>query len=174
MITLLRYARQAVVVLFFALTSLACEKTAPVSDVPEPEPAAQQAATPTNDGPFVVNQDFPAHYAAGAENAVSTTMDYKGSEPVTALALQVKLPLGWQFGTILEGAKPAVTPKPDATETVTMVWIQAPAFPATLRYTVKVPDWAEGTHTMEAQAIYRTLGGELRSGLDQVQSVHSP
>ena len=101
-------------------------------------------------------------------------MAYEGSEPVKALALQIKLPLGWQFGALQDGAKPAIIPKAGATDTVTMVWIQAPDFPATLAYTVSVPDWAEGTHTLEAQALYRTLGGELQSPLNRVAAKKTP
>ena len=129
---------------------------------------------PTNDGPFLVTLSMADTYAPGEDQTTLVTMDYKGSEPVTALALQLKLPTGWQFKALVDGPKPAIEPKPGATDTLTLVWITAPAFPATLTCSVAVPAWAEGTFTLEAQAIYRTFGGELQSAVSAVQAKNAP
>lgn len=142
----------------------------PTAEMNKEAPASPEE--PVTDGPFTVSQTVPEHYEPGKANAVSFTMAYGGSDPVTALAIQVKLPLGWQFGAIQGDTKPAVVPKEGATDTVTMVWIQPPAFPAEVAYTVEVPDWAEGTYALEATAIYRALGGELRSPVSRAESTH--
>lgn len=151
-----------------------CGQTPPASV--DPVKVAEDALEETvetpaqGNGPFTVTQTLPEAYTPAAAMTASVTMNYEGTEPVTALALQLKLPLGWQFDTLETGPKPAIEPKAGATDTLTLVWITAPAFPATLSYTVQVPDWAEGTLTMEAQAIYRTLGDELQSPVSTAQT----
>ncbi|MCF6285828.1 MAG: hypothetical protein L3K26_11610 [Candidatus Hydrogenedentes bacterium] len=157
-----------------SLFPLACGPAEPMVVAPDATPAPPLQASPQKDGPFTVTQVFGPHYAPGMENKVPVTMNYGGSEPVTALALQIKLPLGWQFGGLQDGAKPAIIPETGATDTITMVWVQAPDFPATLTYTVRVPDWAEGTHTVEAQALYRSLGGERQSPVSRVTAKKAP
>ena len=134
-----------------------------VSQPKDKETTADAVPANVEQAPFMVKQSTAPGYAPGKDLAVTATLSYTGIDPVTALAFQIALPLGWQFGTVTEGTPPAITPKEGATDTVNMVWIQAPAFPATIAYTVKVPDWAEGTINVDSKAIYRALGGEEQS-----------
>jgi len=161
--------------LLLALASLACGQSPPkAEEVPAGSAAPAEEAASGKDGPFVVTQQAARNYTAGGEYTASATLDYRGTERITALALQLKIPLGWQFGSLLEGPKPAILPEPGTTDTITLVWITAPEFPATLTYTVTVPDWAEGTLPIAAQAIYRTLGGELRSPPSEAKVTGGP
>lgn len=164
----------APLVALFLLVFAGCSEPVPA---PETLPASLktlETPPPTKDGPFIVTQTLPNPYRPGEANTASFTMDYRGSEPVTALALQVKLPVAWQFVALTEGDKPAIVPKAESSDQLTFVWITAPEFPATLTYTLSVPEWAEGTYALEAQAIYRCLGGELHSKPHRVESTFRP
>lgn len=128
-----------------------------------------QAKSETPAGPFTVTQAIGDHYTPGGPITVKATMNYTGTEPVTALALQTKLPPAWTYGGIGGTLKPAIDPPVGTTDELTQIWIQIPSFPATVEYTLKVADWSEGTCTVTAQAIYRTLGGELKSSADEAE-----
>ncbi len=159
------YCRIAPLLLTLGALMAGCSQPAPVpAATPEvmPKPAAAPEA-PRKDGPFTVTVEFGETYTPNEDNSIALTMAYEGTEPVTALALQLKLPLGWQFSALTDGPKPAIVPKAGATDMVTLVWIQSPEFPATLTCSIIVPDWAEGSLALEARTIYRTLGGELQS-----------
>lgn len=155
--------------LVLALAPIGCSKGEPVpaADPREAsEPAAPEVDAPAS--PFTVTHEVSPHYTPGAPLTVKTTMNYTGAEPVTALALQVTLPQAWTYGGIKGELKPAIDPPAGTTAQLTLIWIQIPAFPATIEYTLDVPDWTEGTHTLSTQAIYRTLGGELQSPVHEV------
>lgn len=149
--------------------------TTPGCSGPEKVPTAGPSTAPevvkasaTPEAPFTVTQEIVRHYTPGAPVTVKATMNYTGTEPVTALALQTELPPAWVYGGIQGDLKPAIDPPAGTTGTLTLIWIQIPAFPATVEYTLNVPDWAEGTYTLSAHALYRTLGGELHSPVDEV------
>lgn len=144
---------------------LACSKSVKEAEVP-PTPAIEKQADPAS--PFTVTLEFGEHYLPGTTNKVHVAMNYTGAEPVTALALQTKLPQAWQYAGISGNVRPAIDPPKGTTEQVTLIWIQIPEFPASVEYMLEVPTWAEGTYTLSTQAIYRTLGGELKSPTSQV------
>ena len=156
-------------VLVIALAPVGCLKE-------EPAPAAEAEATsstaaPETDtppSPFTVTHEVSPHYTPGAALTIKTTMNYTGNEPVTALALQTTLPQAWTYGGIQGELRPAIDPPAGTTGALTLIWIQIPTFPATIEYSLEVPDWTEGTHRLSTQAIYRTLGGELKSPVHEI------
>lgn len=159
-----KYQIYGLLVLVLTLAPVGCSKEAPVRPA-DPNgvtasPSAEPDATPS---PFTVSHEVSPHYTPGAPLTVKTTMSYTGTEPVTALALQTALPPAWTYGGIRGDLKPAIDPPVGTTGALTLIWIQIPTFPATIEYTLDVPDWTEGTHTLSTQAIYRTLGEELNS-----------
>lgn len=129
------------------------------SGVVEEKPAPEAAAA------FTVAMTPLAGYTPGTANTIQVRMNYTGSEPVTALALQTTLPQGWTYAGIRGTLKPAIDPPAGTTNELTLIWIQIPEFPATVEFALEVPEWAEGTYTLSHRAIYRTLGGELQSPL---------
>lgn len=137
-------------------------ETAVVGTVEEKAPSEAPA------NPFTVTQEISEHYSPGGSVTVKATMNYTGKEPVTALALQTALPPAWTYGGIGGTLKPAIDPPVGTTGELTLIWINIPSFPATVEYTLKVADWSEGTCTLSARAIYRTLGGELKSPANEV------
>lgn len=170
--TLSKHIGRGALAIMLLLAPWGCSKQEPepTGDTPE-VPAA--AAKGSEEAPFTVSQETSGHYAPGAPLAVKTTMNYTGTEPVTALALQVALPQAWRYGGIGGELKPAIDPPAGTTGQLTLIWIQIPKFPAAVEFTLDVPDWAEGTYTLSAQAIYRTLGGELKSPANDVPISHS-
>ena len=150
--------------LVLACAPLGCSNQEPAS----PTTPAETSATAVTEAeaapsPFTVTYEVSPHYTPGARLTIKTTMNYTGTEPVTALALQAALPQAWTYGGISGALKPAIDPPEGTTGTLTLIWIQIPSFPATIEYTLDVPEWTEGTHTLSTQAVYRTLGGELKS-----------
>lgn len=152
--------------------------TAPGCSGPEKEPSDGATTVPepvkANENPvepFTVTQEIVRRYTPGTPVTVRATMNYTGTEPVTALALQTELPPAWLYGGVQGDLKPAIDPPAGTTGTLTLIWIQIPAFPATVEYTLDVPDWAEGTYTLSAHALYRTLGGELHSPVNEVSTL---
>ena len=125
----------------------------PVQGEDTPEAVAQ---------PLTVRHEMPPFFTPGALNEFSATIDYTGSDPVTALAVQVTLPPEWQYGGISGSLRPAVEPAAGARGDLTFIWIQIPSFPATLEYVIDVPP-ASGPGSVTVQAIYRRLGGQEES-----------
>ena len=113
-----------------------------------------------------------ATYAAGQPVQLTVRMEYGGSERITALALVEKLPAGWSFQDISEGARPVIVPAKGATGELTFVWVQVPAFPCSMSYTVLPGPNASGAQVIEGQAVYRQFGPELRS--DPARTVLNP
>lgn len=100
-------------------------------------------------------------YTAGQPLEVSVTLNYAGTDPVTALALVETLPEGWTFDKVTGGAAPAVAPPAGKTSPVTFIWVQVPEFPATLTYTVNVPATDTGARTIGGKAAFRTTGVQI-------------
>jgi len=109
-----------------------------------------------------VAHSFPAGgYTAGQAVEVSTTLSYAGTTKVSALALVLTLPAGWSFDKMTGGAAPAVAPAAGKTGNVTFIWVDIPALPATLTYTVNVPAGETGARALVGKAAYRTDGGQI-------------
>lgn len=140
---------------------------APV-DEPGPESTPEETESPATSA-FSVRHTMDPTYTAGDAMVVSVAMDYTGEEPVTALALEVSLPPRWQFAGIAGSLRPAVEPPAGTRDALTFLWIQIPAFPATVEYAVDIPADAAGPQTLSAQAIYRGLAGERQSPVDTVE-----
>ena len=100
-----------------------CSAPAPET-TPTPDKIVE-TPPPSKDGPFAVTQTLASPYRPGETNTATLTMDYQGSEPVTALALQVNLPVAWQFVALTAGEKPAIVPKAETSDQLTFVWITA-------------------------------------------------
>ena len=100
-------------------------------------------------------------YTAGQTLEVSTTLTFTGTSKVSALALVETLPLGWTFDKVTGGATPAVSPANGKTGNVTFIWVDVPAFPATLTYTLNVPAGETGARSLVGKAAYRTDGGQI-------------
>lgn len=145
-----------------------CSKPTSEAPLPAPQSAATGTAKIAETPAFTVTQETSGPYTPGATVTVKTTMNYTGTEPVTALALQTKLPQAWRYGGTSGDLKPAIDPQEGTTGLATLIWIQIPTFPATVTYTLDVPDWTEGTHTLSCKAIYRTLGDELTSPIHEL------
>lgn len=156
-------------VVIAAVTLVSCSPTVPdapgtVDDTPVP-PAIDDATVAT---PFRVEQAVVKTYEPGGLYHGVVTMDYTGEEPVTALAIRIRLPEGWQYAGVTGDLRPAVEPAAGAQDELTMVWIQIPEFPATLAYVLDVPESQAGPCVLSVDAVYRTLGGELHSPVDTV------
>lgn len=162
--------RRSVLVVAIAAGVWGCSKEAAE---PAVSALAPVTAVDTTAPTLTVTQEVSGPYVPGTTLIVKTTLNYTGTEPVTALALQTKLPQAWQYGGIRGELKPAIDPPKGTAGEATQIWIQIPAFPATVEYALDVPDWTEGTHTLTARAIYRTLGDELKSPVHEL-SVGGP
>src|SRR5690606_19245395 len=98
---------------------------------PAPAPGDQappeEAATPIPEAaPFTVRQTTAPTFIPGQSNTFSVRMDYTGTDPVTAMALQIEAPPDWQFGGIAGPLHPAVEPPAGARGELTFIWIQIP------------------------------------------------
>jgi len=154
-------------VLALAPTGCSKEEAVPAAEpIAAPSPAVTEADAAAS--PFTVTLEIAPTYSPGESVTVKATMKYTGNEPVTALAIQTHLPQAWAYGGIQGDLKPAIDPPAGTTGALTLIWIQIPSFPATIEYTLDVPEWTEGTHTLSTQAIYRTLGGELKSPVQEI------
>lgn len=123
----------------------------------------ENAGTAADTPPFAVSFAMPDSYVPGASKALVVSMDYIGEDPVTALALRLVLPEGWQYGGVSGALRPAMEPAAGARGELTFVWIQVPAFPAEFECMVDTPAGDAGAVSLTAQAVYRRLGGEERS-----------
>jgi hypothetical protein len=164
-----RLLAPGVLTFLLALALIGCSKEAPrPAAKPEASPATGTTGAEATASPFTVTIEAIPSYTPGKSLAVKTTMNYTGAEPVTALAIQTTLPQAWTYGGIRGDIKPAIDPPAGTAGQLTLIWIQIPSFPATIEYTLDVPEWTEGTHKLSTQAIYRTLGGELQSPIHEV------
>jgi len=113
--------------------------------------------------PFSVRFEMPPTYRPGEAMPVSVAMEYTGQEPVTALALRLALPPGWQFAGVSGELRPAIEPPAGTRDELTFVWIKIPAFPAVFECMLDTPTEAPGPVSISAQGIYRGLAGEMQS-----------
>lgn len=151
-----------------------CDRAPAPPEAPEATTEIEEEKSAPPAAPFTVAMTPLAGYKPGTANTIQITMNYTGTEPVTALALQTTLPQGWTYAGIRGALKPAIDPPAGTTSKLTLIWIQIPTFPATVEFAVEVPDWAEGTYTLSHQAIYRTLGGELQSPVERTDLAPAP
>ena len=123
---------------------------------------------------MTVRFTMPAEYVPGEPKAIVAALDYGGSEPVTALALRVVAPEGWQYAGVSGVLRPAIEPPAGARGELTFVWIEVPNFPATFECMLDTPEHATGPAKVTTQAVYRGLGGELSSPevLAELSSAH--
>lgn len=124
---------------------------------------ADTAVTADPGAPFSVRLEMRPTYRPGEAMPVSVAMEYTGQEPVTALALRLALPPGWQFAGVSGDLRPAIEPPAGTRDELTFVWIQIPAFPALFECMLDTPAGAPGPVSISAQAIYRGLAGEMQS-----------
>ncbi len=158
-----------VLAFLLALAPIGCSKEAPEpAKETEASPATATTGAEATASPFTVAIETISSFTPGKPLTVKTTMNYTGAEPVTALAIQTTLPQAWTYGGIRGDIKPAIEPPAGTAGQLTLIWIQIPSFPATIKYTLDVPEWTEGTHKLSTQAIYRTLGDELQSPIHEV------
>jgi len=164
-----RLLATGVLTFLLALAPIGCSKEAPgTAAEPEASPATATTGPEATASPFMVTIEASPSFTPGKPLTVKTTMNYTGAEPVTALAIQTTLPQAWTYGGIRGDIKPAIDPPVGTAGQLTLIWIQIPSFPATIEYTLDVPEWTEGTHKLSTQAIYRTLGDELQSPIHEV------
>jgi hypothetical protein len=121
------------------------------------EAAKKVPATPVE----VAHTVAAGGYTPGQPLEISTTLNYAGTEPLAALAFVATLPEGWTFDKVSGGAAPAVAPAAGKTGNATFIWVEVPALPATVTYTVNVPATDAGPRTLSGKAAYRTTGGQM-------------
>lgn len=136
--------------------------------VPEPEAVLEperggEEDVPAEVSPVTVAFQMPGTYVPGEPVAAVVAMDYAGAEPVTALALRLLLPAGWQFAGVSGDLRPAIEPPAGAQDEITFVWIQIPAFPATFECMLEPPTDSPGESQLSAQAVFRRLAEEEQS-----------
>ena len=102
-------------------------------------------------------------YSPGQPVELTLELQYSGGDKVTALAIVEKLPKGWLFQEVSSGTRPVIVPSRGATGELTFVWVQVPAFPCTMTYTVVPGPEVTGPQEIEGQAVYRQYGPEMRS-----------
>jgi hypothetical protein len=127
-----------------------------------PAPAAKAAppTAPATGGFEIARTAANGVYTAGSGLEVQVSMNYGGSEPVSALALVETLPQGWTFAKVTGGTPPSVSPKEGTPGVLSFVWINIPAWPSTFTYQVNVPQDAAGAQRISGQALYRTSGAQ--------------
>jgi len=98
-------------------------------------------------------------YSPGETLNVITSIEY--SDSITALGFRATLPEGWSFLSVTGDYEPALKPQEGSNGTIEFVWINIPASPFTLTYTVSVPSNESGEKEISSEVVYRRLGGEL-------------
>ena len=107
----------------------------------------------------------PGAYEPGSTLDITVTISSAGDDTVTALGLEETLPAGWSFDSVVSGDVPSVTPAQGTTGTLGFAYISVPAFPVSFTYRVNVPVNATGPKDVLGEALYRTTGPELSSGI---------
>lgn len=88
-----------------------------------------------------------------------------GGEAVRALGLSEKLPDGFEFVEMSGDTRADVPPKPGTTGVAEFAWITIPKFPAKISYRIKAAEGTSGEKVLSGEALYRTNGPELRTGI---------
>ncbi len=134
-------------------------------------PPAQVVVTPTDATPAAPTEVSMTRsvggdgvYAPGGIVDITVTLDGGGTEPIRALGISEELPDGFVFDTMLGDNRPDVGPPAGRTGTVEFAWITVPEFPVSFTYRLRAGDDAAGEKVLRGQALYRTSGGELRTG----------
>ncbi len=159
-------ALPATISLFLLAVSACSPPPAPPEDVSdatlvESVPAAEGERK--EESSFSVGFEMAETYVPGEPVVAGAVMEYTGEGRVTALALRVAAPEGWQYAGVSGALRPAIEPPAGARGELVFVWIKVPAFPATFEFMLDTPGVADGPAGLAAQAVYRELGGELRS-----------
>jgi hypothetical protein len=92
-------------------------------------------------------------------------MRRSGEEEIRALGLSEKLPDGFEFVEMTGDTRADVPPKPGTTVVAEFAWITIPKFPATISYRIKAAEGTTGEKVLSGEALYRTNGPELRTGV---------
>nr|HPO16331.1 PKD domain-containing protein [Candidatus Hydrogenedentota bacterium] len=116
-------------------------------------------------------------YTPGSTVDVTLTLTIvSGNKTLTSLGLQEFIPDGWEFNTLVGGSVPQLGPQPGDTGTLGFVWFSVPTlgqFPLSFTYRMNVPAFASGTQTISGEAIYRTDGNELSTGIVDTNLTHA-
>lgn len=128
-----------------------------------PTPAA---ATPTAPTELRMTRSLGGDgvYTPGGTVDLTITLDGAGADPVRALGLSENAPAGFEFDSMLGDSRPDVGPQPGATGTLEFAWITVPSFPLNFTYRLRATDGVSGEQVVRGQALYRTTGGEERTG----------
>src|SRR5690606_14180981 len=82
-------------------TTAGCSGGDPAPEVaPSHVETVEEKVTPEAQSPLSIRQEIAPNYTPGEPLTVKATMNYTGSDPVTALALRTTLPAGWQYAGI--------------------------------------------------------------------------
>lgn len=139
----------------------------------EQERLAKEEEMKKNTPPVEVARAVAAGgYTPGQPVEVSVTLNYSGTDPISALALVETLPEGWTFDKVTGGAAPAVAPAAGKTGIVTFIWVQVPTIPATLTYTVIPPATDTGAKVIAGKAAFRTTGPQIEGPVSATELVN--
>lgn len=94
---------------------------------------------------------------------ITIILEKEGSKSIRALGVQEVLPEGWTFDSVIEGAKPDLSPPKGRTPLLEFAWFNIPTFPAIFTYRVTVPKEFKEPAEIRGQTLYRADGGELRT-----------
>ena len=145
---------------------------------PQATPAVQRPTTPPQtpqaapDKPqytpaklFLTREVRGSRYQPGGTVDVAVSFLREGTEPITAMGMEETLPEGWTFEGYADqsGALPDI--KRVIGNKVEFAWFNIPEYPATFAYRVRTPADASGVKDITGEALYRTSGDELRTGL---------
>lgn len=112
------------------------------------------------------------YYVPGKSVIITISFVNNSTENILALGLQCFVPQGWQFQGISTGTNaPAVYPKSgkisDEKTPFEFAWINIPAFPFDVSFSVNIPSDFQGHTQINSQALYRYTGGQLTSNIAQ-------
>lgn len=118
----------------------------------------------------------PVYTPGSAVDVTLTLTIVSGNKTLTSLGLQEFVPDGWEFNTLVGGSVPQLGPQPGDTGTLGFVWFSVPnldQFPISYTYRMTVPASSSGTQTISGEAIYRTDGNELSTGIVNTDLTHA-
>ena len=144
----------------------ATPKPAPIPVTPAAPPGAPtapEASVPASATTlYMTRQAASDQYAPGGELDMTITLTQDGAEPVRAMGIEEALPAGWEFVGFTGDIKPDVHRVADGK--LEMAWFNIPKFPAAIKYRVRAPQDATGAKDFHGEALYRTVGDEMRTG----------
>ena len=104
-------------------------------------------------------------YQAGGEVEITLALGQSGTDPVRALGIVENIPEGWTFLAVVDGEHPDIYPPAGQANKLEFVWFNIPEFPASFTYRIRASETGETAEKITGEAIYRTSGPELRSGM---------